>query len=74
MKDYVEAQVSGGGYSTPSEYIRSLIRDDQKRKAQEKLEALLFEGLNSGEPIEANREYWEKKRNELAHRHKKKSA
>ena len=32
-----------------SEYIRELIRDDEKRKAEQRLEALLLEGLESEE-------------------------
>jgi antitoxin ParD1/3/4 len=32
-----------------SEYIRELIRDDEKRKAEGRLEALLVEGLESEE-------------------------
>jgi antitoxin ParD1/3/4 len=45
LKTYVDAQVDQGGYSSASEYIRELIRADEKAKAQAKLEALLFEGL-----------------------------
>ena len=74
LKDYVEGQVSEGGFSTPSEYVRALIRDDQKRRAQEKLEALLAEGLKSGEPIEAAPGYWATRRQELAARRLKKRA
>src|SRR5687767_11521709 len=48
---FVENQVQERGFSTPSEYIRSLGREDQKRRAKEKLEALLLEGLNSGHPL-----------------------
>ena len=69
MKDFVEVQVDACGFSTPSEYIRSLIREDQKRRDEEKLEALLLEGLNSGEPIEITPEYWEQKRMQLMKRH-----
>jgi Arc/MetJ-type ribon-helix-helix transcriptional regulator len=29
MKDFIEAKLREGRFSTPSEYIRSLIRDDQ---------------------------------------------
>lgn len=29
MKDYISAKLSEGRFSTPSEYIRSLIRADQ---------------------------------------------
>ena len=72
LKEYVEAQVQESGFSTPSEYIRNLVRDDQRRRAAERLEALLLEGLNSGEPIEITPEYWEKKRTQLIERHNNK--
>jgi Arc/MetJ-type ribon-helix-helix transcriptional regulator len=29
MKDFIEGKLREGRFSTPSEYIRSLIRDDQ---------------------------------------------
>ena len=45
LKEYVEEQTQRG-YSTPSEYVRELIREDQKRRAKERLDALLLEGLN----------------------------
>ena len=73
MKDFVEGQLDASGFSTPSEYIRSLIREDQKRWAEDKLEALLLEGLNSGEQIEITPEYCERKRKQLIDRHTKKT-
>jgi antitoxin ParD1/3/4 len=73
LKDYVEGQVKEGSYSTPSEYVRELLRQDQKRRAAEKLEALLLEGLNSGDPIKITPEYWENKRRELLNRHSRKT-
>ena len=73
LKDYVEYQVKDSGYSTPSEYIRELLRQDQKRSAREKLEAMLLEGMNSGEPIEITPEYWENKRQQLIERHSRKT-
>jgi antitoxin ParD1/3/4 len=73
LKDYVENQVSVGGYSTPSEYLRELLRQDRERQAEDRLEALLLEGLNSGEPIEITPEYWENKRQQLLERHAKKT-
>jgi antitoxin ParD1/3/4 len=74
LKDYVEEQVSSGGYSTPSEYLRELLRQDQRQRTEEKLEALLLEGLNSGAPIEITPEYWERKRAQLVAKHKRKTA
>lgn len=47
LKKFVDGQVSTGHYSTASEYVRELIRADEKRKAEEQLEAMLLEGLNS---------------------------
>jgi hypothetical protein len=36
------------GYSTPSDFIRDLIREDKRRQEQTRLERLLLEGLESG--------------------------
>lgn len=59
MRAYVEEQVANGGYSTLSEYFRELVRQDQKRKAQERLEALLVEGLESGTATPITDRDWE---------------
>ncbi len=48
LREFVEKCVSEGGYSTASEYFRELVRADQKRKAEQRLEQLLVEGLKSG--------------------------
>lgn len=58
LKEFVDDQVGSGRYSSVSEYVRDLIRDDEKRKAQEKLEALLIEGIQSGEATEMTRQDW----------------
>lgn len=47
LKRFVDAQIAAGRYSSVSEYIRELIRKDEERKAQERLEGLLLEGLDS---------------------------
>ena len=64
MKQFIEEQVSAGEYSSVSEYIRALVREEQKRKAQEQLEALLVEGLESGKPTEMTDEEWNEIRRE----------
>ena len=58
LKEYIEEQVTYGGYGTTSEYLRELIREDKKRKAQERLESLLLEGLESGDAIPVTPEFW----------------
>lgn len=49
LKQFVDGQIAQGRYSSASEYVRELIRADEKCKAQEQLEAKLLEGLNSPE-------------------------
>ncbi len=48
MKHFVQERVIEGGYSSVSEYVRELIRADQKRKVSERIDTLLLEGLDSG--------------------------
>lgn len=57
LKEFVEEQIASGRYSSASEYIRELIREDEKRKAEERLEALLLEGLQ-GKETAVTREDW----------------
>ncbi|MBP0019599.1 MAG: type II toxin-antitoxin system ParD family antitoxin [Cyanobacteria bacterium SBLK] len=58
MRDYIEQQVKTGGYGSVSEYIRDLIRQDQKQKAKEQIETLLLEGLDSGKPTPMGDRDW----------------
>ena len=74
LKDFVQEVCNEGDFSNPSDFVRELIRDYKQKRAQERLEQLLLEGLNSGLPVEANKDYLEKKRTELINRHKKKNA
>ena len=57
LKGFVDSQVQTGGYSTSSEYIRELIREDQKKKLEQRLSLLLLEGMHSGEPNAADAAY-----------------
>lgn len=50
LKRFAEQKAKSGEYSTPSDYVRSLIRRD-KEQTWARLEKLLLEGLNSGDPI-----------------------
>ncbi len=46
MREWVEAQVKGGAYANASDYIRDLIRHDQRQR--QSLEGAIREGLESG--------------------------
>jgi antitoxin ParD1/3/4 len=69
MRDFVNQQVAQGGYSTVSEYVRQLIREEQKQAGQKRIEALLLEGLNSGEPKEMTPEDWKELERRIWQRH-----
>jgi antitoxin ParD1/3/4 len=69
LRQFVDQKVKSGGYGTASEYIRELIRQDQKQEVeQERLEGLLLEGLDSGSGIEVTPELWKELRDELVER------
>jgi putative addiction module CopG family antidote len=50
LKEYVKGRVvDEERYSTPSDYVRSLIREDQQKiEDEERLEQMLLEGMRSG--------------------------
>ena len=52
MRTFIDETLVGDGYGTASEYVRELIRADQKRREEQKLETLLLRRLNSGAEIE----------------------
>jgi len=64
MKHFIEGQVAAGGYSSASEYVRALVRDAQQRHAKARLETLLLEALESGDPTAMTREDWDAIRRE----------
>lgn len=66
LKEYVNQRVAEESYSTASDYIRALIREDRRRRAERKLEALLLEGIESGQ--EVSPEEWSAMRRELRRR------
>lgn len=45
LKEFVDERVAGGGYGSYSEYVRELIRRDEREASANRLRALLHEGL-----------------------------
>ena len=62
MRSYVDRRLKGGSFGNVSEYFRHLVREDQKREAQDRLETLLLEGEASGPGIVVDDDYWTKSR------------
>lgn len=65
LQNFLNQQIAAGGYGTASDYISNLLRQEQKRAETKRLEALLLEGLDSGEPITADEAWWSQKRTDL---------
>ena len=47
MREWVETQIESGEYASSSDYVRDLIRQDQRK--QKLLQRALTEGVNSGQ-------------------------
>jgi antitoxin ParD1/3/4 len=45
MKEFVDDLVRQGDFSSASDYVQALIHEDRRRRAKERLEAHLLEGL-----------------------------
>ena len=58
LRDYVEGRIADGGYGTVSEYVRDLIRGDQRRAAAATLESLLLDGIRSGDALPMAEDDW----------------
>jgi antitoxin ParD1/3/4 len=71
LKKYVQERVAEKHYSNPSDYVRALIREDQKRRDEERLEQMLLEGFQSGPGKLMTLEEWQKLREEVYARIKK---
>jgi antitoxin ParD1/3/4 len=56
LKQFVDEEVREGGYASTSDYMRDLIRQRQRAKAEALLRRLIAEGMASGpaEPLEAD--------------------
>ena len=48
LRAYVAQRVASGEYGNTSEYVRELIRKDQREQRIERLRVLVEEGLSSG--------------------------
>ena len=59
LKTFIDEQLATKGYGNVSEYFRSLLRAAQEREEDERLEALLVEGLAAGgKDMPLTRAFW----------------
>lgn len=62
LKRFVDQQVLRAGYTSVSDYVRDLIRQEQVRQAERCLAELIRDGLTSGPGRLADSSYWAAKR------------
>jgi antitoxin ParD1/3/4 len=66
---FIEQQIASGRYGTISEYLQALVQRELKLQAEERLEALLIEGLESGPATEMTDADWDEMRRKYDERH-----
>ena len=64
LSAWVNEQVEKGDYESPSDYVRRLIRQEQRRRVREQIEQNLLEALDSGPATPMTRKDWEDIRRE----------
>ncbi len=76
MREWIETQAQMYGHSSPDGYVTELLREERQR-LQSDIDQKLIEGLDSGDPVEINDEFWAERQRILAERvkhHAKESA
>ena len=69
MKAFIEARMATEGFASASEYLRTLIREDQKRRAKQALETKFREALESGPATPMTGEDWDELERRVWERH-----
>jgi antitoxin ParD1/3/4 len=66
LREFIDREVQTKGYGNVSEYVRGLLREAQAKAADARLEALLIEGLNTGEDIPLSPDFWSELKQDAA--------
>jgi antitoxin ParD1/3/4 len=66
LKEFIDREVQTKGYGNVSEYVRGLLREAQSKEADARLEALLMEGLTTGEEIPLTPNFWSELKQDAA--------
>ncbi len=66
VQQVVNVQAEVGQFDGPSGYIEALI--ERAKNGSERIEALLIEGLDSGDPIPLDAEEWSRIRRDVEQR------
>ena len=58
IKTVIDAEVREHGFADAADYLTTLVRQDQKRRAKDELEQYILEGIDSGDYMEMTAETW----------------
>jgi antitoxin ParD1/3/4 len=58
LKEFIDLEVQTKGYGNVSEYVRGLLRAQQAKEEDARLETLLLAGLASGEDVALTPDFW----------------
>jgi antitoxin ParD1/3/4 len=58
IKTVIDAEVREHGFANAADYLTTLVRQDQKRRAKDELEQYILEGIDSGDYVEMTAETW----------------
>jgi antitoxin ParD1/3/4 len=73
-QSFIEEQIASGRFTSASDFIANLVDQARRHAAHERVEKLLLEGLDSGPPIEVDRDWWLKRADEWAQKYGKGAA
>ncbi|VAW04996.1 hypothetical protein MNBD_ALPHA01-1150 [hydrothermal vent metagenome] len=62
LRHWIDDSIESGGYSSASDFVATLVRN-HRRAVQ--LDNLLVEGLNSGDSLTPEGDYWARKKDTL---------
>jgi antitoxin ParD1/3/4 len=65
LQAYVESQIAQGIYVNVNDYFLNLVRQDQERQDQAKLEAMLLDADDSGDGSEVTAAFWQGLKTEI---------
>ena len=65
IAQFIGEQVASGRYTTPSDYIENLVKQDQRRVDHKALESLLSDTLDGDDLPCMTDEWWHEKRSQI---------
>jgi antitoxin ParD1/3/4 len=69
LKAFIESEAAARGHPSAHDYVLAILKEAQKKRAWEKAEKLVIEGLDSGDPMPMDDAFWEEMHRKLRERY-----